>query len=146
MQTEILDKMDPNMPFFGYVSVRICKQTNTLLGMQQWPTSVMIEVVSFGDDWGRQFMSQLQMTAVDFMARGGDAMLHWGLENDQLTARHLTSIPALQTPSVPHGRQPPLSKLDAFKLVRSILATNNGSNAPGLFRVFDSAFTARLNL
>ncbi len=44
LRTEILDKMDPSKPFFGYVSIRLCPQTKTLLGMQQWPLSVMIEV------------------------------------------------------------------------------------------------------
>jgi hypothetical protein len=146
MQTQILDKMDPNKPFFGYVSVRITPQTSTLLGMQQWPTSVMIEVVSFGDAWGIQFISQLQAAALAHINQGKDAMLHWGLENDQMTAAHLNNIPALQNLSVAHGAQPPLSKLAAFKLVRALLAANNGRNPPTLFRAFNNSFTARLNL
>jgi hypothetical protein len=146
LQTQILDKMDPTKPLFGYVSVRICPRTNTLLGMQQWPTSVMIEVVSFGDDWGKQFISQLQSAALAYIAQGKDAMLHWGLENDQMTGAHLNSIPALQQPSVANGANPPLSKLAAFKLVRSLLFTNNGLNPPALFPAFNNAFTARLNL
>jgi hypothetical protein len=115
--------------------------------MQQWgPISVMIEVVSFGDDWGKRFISRLQLDALAYMAEGKDAMLHFGLENDQMTWKHLNSIPVLQQPSVAHEPQPPLSKLAAFKLVRSLLVANNGINPAGLFRAFDNSFTARLNL
>jgi hypothetical protein len=106
----------------------------------------MVEVVSFGDAWGKQFISQLQTAALAQINQGKDAMLHWGLENDQMTGAHLNSIPALQVASVAHGAQPPLSKLAAFKLVRSLLATNNGLNPPTLFRAFNNAFTARLKL
>jgi hypothetical protein len=34
VQTEILDKLDRHNPFFGYISVRLCKKTQTLMGMQ----------------------------------------------------------------------------------------------------------------
>jgi hypothetical protein len=146
LQRQILDKMDPHQPFFGYVSVRLCPQTSTLLGMQQWPMSVMIEVVAFGDDWGKQFISQLQSATLAYIGQGKDAMLHWGLENDQMTSIHLNSIPALQQPSVAHETQPRLSKLAAFKLVRSLLFANNGLNPPALFPAFDNAFTTRLKL
>ena len=36
LQKEILDKVDAAGPFFGYVSIRVCRQTNTLMGMQQF--------------------------------------------------------------------------------------------------------------
>jgi hypothetical protein len=146
IQSQILDKMDPEIPFFGYISVRLCPQTSTLLGMQQWPTSVMIEVVSFGDAWGIQFIGELQAAALALIDRGGDAMLHWGLENDKLDAAHLNTIPALQQATVPQAGGRNLSKLAAFKLVRSRVASNNGKNPPSLFPVFDNAFTGRLGL
>jgi len=52
LMREILDKIDAYSPFFGYVSIRVCSMTNTLMGMQQFgdaknPYSVMIEVVAF---------------------------------------------------------------------------------------------------
>jgi hypothetical protein len=147
LQNQVLDKMEQNKPFFGYVSVRLCPQTATLLGMQQWkPISMMIEVVSFGDDWGKQFISQLQSAALAYMGAGNDAMLHFGLENDQMTSKHLNSIPALRQASVVHGTQRPISKVEAFKLVRSLLFANNGKNAPGLVPAFNNSFTARLQL
>jgi hypothetical protein len=146
LQTQVLDKMQPNMPFFGYVSVRLCPQTSTLMGMQQWPTSVMIEVVAFGDPWGIQYCSQLQAAALAYIAQGNDAMLHWGLENDQMTSMHLARIPALQQASVSQSGRQPLTKLAAFKLVRSMLAANQGLNPTSLFPAFDNGFTARLNL
>ena len=51
LMREILDKIDAYSPFFGYVSIRVCSMTNTLMGMQQFgdaknPYSVMIEVVA----------------------------------------------------------------------------------------------------
>src|SRR2546423_2988771 len=55
LQTEILDKVPLNKPLFGYVSIRLCRKTETLMGMQQFgdatnPCSVMIEVVGYGID------------------------------------------------------------------------------------------------
>jgi len=52
LMREILDKIDAYSPFFGYVSIRVCSMTNTLMGMQQFgdaknPYSVMIEVMAF---------------------------------------------------------------------------------------------------
>src|SRR5438045_2622498 len=35
IQTEILDRMIPQNPFFGYVSIRVCPKTSALLGMAQ---------------------------------------------------------------------------------------------------------------
>lgn len=144
LQVNILDQLDAAaQPFFGYVSVRMCPQTSTLLGMQQWPTSVMIEAVAFGDDFGKSFISQLQQKALAFIANGNDAMLHWGLENDQMTSVHLGAIPALQRPTVSNAA---ISQLQAFKMVRQLIYANNSNNPPGLFRAFDNAFTTRLNL
>lgn len=143
LQTEILDKMDPTKPFFGYVSIRLCPQTRTLLGMQQWPLSVMIEVVSFGDAWGRQFVGQLQQSVLAHMGGGNDAMLHWGLENDQLSAANLAHVPALQAQTVAY-QGGSVSKLAAFKTVRSLLFENAGANPSTLFRAFDNAFTSRM--
>jgi hypothetical protein len=152
VQTQILDAMHPELPFFGYVSIRICPNTNALLGMPQWgPLSVMIEVVAFGDDWGRTFVSILQTKTLAAILSGTlDAMLHWGLENDQLTAAHLAKIPALQLPTPDLANDGTntvsLTKLQAFKMIRDFLRSANGTNAPSLFRTFDNAFTTRLGL
>jgi hypothetical protein len=144
MQTRILDKMqNPKAPLFGYISVRLCPQTTSLMGMQQWPTSVMIEVVGFGDSFGKAFMRQLQSDAVAFVAKGNDAMLHWGLENDQVTAGLLNQTPALLKPL---ASTPSLNQLGAFRQVRKLIKTNLGTNPAGLFPIFDNAFTTRLAL
>jgi hypothetical protein len=47
-------------------------------------------------------------------------------------------------PIVPVAGQPPVSKLEAFRLVRRALFTNFGANAAGTFPVFDNAFTTCL--
>jgi hypothetical protein len=146
LQSHVLDKINPQQPFFGYVSVRICPQSSTLMGMQQWPTSVMIEVVSFGDPSGIALVGELQREAVGYIAARNDAMLHWGLENDQLTAAHLAAIPALQSPTVAHTGGPNLSKLAAFRAIRALVFSNLGANPGTLFSAFDNAFTRRLGL
>jgi hypothetical protein len=144
MQTRILDKMqNPKAPLFGYISVRLCPQTTSLMGMQQWPTSVMIEVVAFGDSFGKAFMRQLQSDAVAFVAKGNDAILHWGLENDQVTAGLLNQTPALLKPL---ASTPSLNQLGAFRQVRKLIKTNLGTNPAGLFPIFDNTFTSRLAL
>ena len=150
IQTEILDRMDPLIPFFGYVSVRVCPKTNALLGMPQWDKSVMIEVVSFGDSWGRNFMAGLQTRIVTKIRSGSlDAMLHWGLENEQLGESHLMSIPAMRKPTPGRAEDPaipnvPLDRISAFKQIRDAIRAAGGSNPSNLFPAFNNAFTARL--
>ena len=73
-------------------------------------------------------------------------MLHWGLENELMTARNLRSIPAINAPVVTNAAGPPLSKIDAFKLVRSTIASNFGQHPATLFPAFNNAFTSRLGL
>lgn len=142
LQSHILDAMrDAAAPLFGYVSVRLCPQTTTLMGMQQWPTSVMIEVVGFGDAYGRTFVAQVQRDALNIVAAGGDAILHWGLENDQVTSTVLNKTPALTRPT---QSNPALSQIAAFRQVRALIKSNLGNNPAGLFPVFDNAFTARM--
>jgi hypothetical protein len=143
IQTEILDRMSPQLPFYGYVSVRVCPKTKALLGMPQWNPSVMIEVVSFGDNWGRLFMTTLQTRIVAAILSGRlDAMLHWGLENEQLTGTHLRKIPAMNIDNT----RAPFDRVAAFKSIRDNLRQAFGQNPNNLFRAFDSAFTARLGL
>jgi hypothetical protein len=142
IQTEILDLM-PNRNFYGYISVRLASKTQTLLGMQQFaddvnPCSVMVEMVGFADQYAREFIQRLQKRTLQLVKSGEiDAMLHWGLENDQLDASHLAATKVLQAPS-----RSGMSRLSTFKAVRSLLNVA----APGAFRAFDSAFTERLGL
>ncbi len=142
LQSHILDAMrDAAAPLFGYVSVRLCPQTTTLMGMQQWPTSVMMEVVGFGDAFGKAFVAQVQRDALNVVSSGGDAILHWGLENDQVTGAILNKTPSLKRPT---QSNPALSQVAAFRQVRALIKSNLGDNPAGQFPVFDNAFTARM--
>jgi Protein of unknown function (DUF1573) len=141
LQKEILDKVDAAGPFFGYVSIRVCRQTNTLMGMQQFgdpvrPYSVMIEVVAFGTPNSIQFLRELQDRTLALVNTGLDAMLHWGLENDRVTGDNLRKTMGLRRPSA----NPDLSRLDTFKAVRGLVR----AVSPATFSVFDNAFTARM--
>jgi hypothetical protein len=141
LQTEILDKVDAFRPFFGYVSIRVCSRTKSLMGMQQFgdaknPYSVMIEVVAFGTPNSIQFLQDLQVRTMARVANGLDAMLHWGLENDRVTGDHLRKTMALRRPSA----HPVMSRLDTFKAVRGLVR----AVSPATFSVFDNAFTARM--
>ena len=142
IQTEILDKMGRNKPFYGYISIRLCSKTDTLMGMQQFgdatnPVSVMVEVVAFANDYAREFVGELQQRTADRIDKGLDAMLHWGLENDAITAKHLGATKALQAQS-----RSGMPKLSTFKAVRTLMH----AAAPTTFHVFDNAFTQRLGL
>ncbi len=152
IQREILDRMIPQMPFFGYVSIRICPKTNALLGMPQWDKSVMIEVVSFGDPWGRLFMLTLQTRIVAAILSGTlDATLHWGLENEQLASAQFRAIPAFTKPTPGLAQDDsngnaPLNRIEAFKRIRTLLRDEGKGNPAGIFRAFDNAFSTRLGL
>lgn len=138
LQAEVLDRIARSgMPFFGYVSVRMCPRTRALLGMQQHAPSVMIEVVAFGTPSARAFVTALERRTVEMIRGGLDAMLHWGLENTTLDAEALRSIPSLNAGS----REEP-SRLFKFLGVRRAIRAVRGA-APN---VFDSAFTRRLGL
>ena len=143
IETEILDRMSAQLPFYGYVSVRICPKTKALLGMPQWDKSVMIEVVAFGDIWGRLFMTILQTRIVSLILQGSlDATLHWGLENNQLAGLHLAKIPALKV----GNDGAPFDRVAAFKQIRDDIRSAHGQNPNNMFRAFGNAFTTRLGL
>jgi hypothetical protein len=140
LETEILDKIDPARPFFGYVSIRITSPTKTLMGMQQFgdamnPHSVMIEIVAFASPNSQLFMRDLQVRTLDRISKGLDAMLHWGLENDRMNGGHLRATMALRRPA-----SPGISRLDTFKAVRGLLR----AASPAQTDVLDNAFTSRL--
>lgn len=140
LMTDILDRMDAARPFFGYVSIRVCSQTRTLVGMQQFgdpaqPFSVMIEVVAFASSNSLAFMRDLQQRTADKITGGLDAMLHWGLENDRINGGHLRKVLGLRRPASAN-----ISKLDTFKAVRALI----GVDSPATVRPFDNSFTSRL--
>jgi hypothetical protein len=124
-------------PLFGYISIRVCPQTKTLMGMQQYaPYSVMIEVVGYRSPEGNVIMDVIQEKFLEMNRKQRlQGMLHWGLENHMLKATDLPLTPlanAINSSST-------ISKLDAFKAVRTFLT--NGHQP-----VFDNNFTHRLQL
>jgi hypothetical protein len=120
-----------NKPLIGYISVRVCPPTNTLMGMQQFsPFTITIEVVGYRSPEANVVMDLIQTKAL----AAQNVMLHWGLENDQLTAANLSVMPVSQA-LAGTGQ----SKLSAFKAVRQLLTNGATSN-------FVNNFVTRLNL
>ncbi len=120
-----------NKPLIGYISVRVCPPTNTLMGMQQFsPFSIMIEVVAYRSPEANVVMDHIQTKAL----AAQNVMLHWGLENDQMTSANLSVMPVSR----------PLAgttetRLSAFKKVRQLLTNGKSSS-------FVNNFVSRLNL
>jgi hypothetical protein len=143
LQTVLFDDVLQNTmvagdkPLVGYISIRVCPPTQTLMGMQQYtPYSVMVEVVGYRSPEANVVMDLIQQKV---LAQNQEdrlrALLHWGLENQQLTAADLAFTP-LQDAVHPGSA---ISKLDAFKLVRQFLISGNPP-------VFDNNFVRRLGL
>jgi hypothetical protein len=130
LQNEILDQIEN--PFFGYVSIRFCPQTQALLGMQQHNSNVMIELVAFGTQSARDFVRDVQQRVADQIEDGLDAMLHWGLSNETLNASLVDRIPTINSGSP--------SKLTKFVSIRNLIAAPGTSS----INVFDNSFTRRL--
>jgi hypothetical protein len=135
----ILDKFmsdvsNPLVPIIGYISIRVCPPTKTLMGMQQYsPYSVMIEVVGYRSPEANTLMDMIQFGALNFSTAGPKPLLHWGLENDQLSGAYLTSTP-LGQPFTAN-----FTRLTAFTKIREFLMKGHPA-------VFDNNFTSRLGL
>ena len=88
-----------NKPLIGYISIRICPPTKTLMGMQQYaPFSVMLEVVGYRSPEADFVMDLVQQKVLQQnQSNGLQALLHWGLENQQLTGSDLTLTPLQDT-------------------------------------------------
>ena len=123
-----------NKPLVGYISIRVCPQTTTLLGMQQYgPHSVMLEVVGYRSPEANTVMDLIQRSALAFTGPGPRPVLHWGLENSMMDAAHLALTPLGQ----PYKGS--FTRLSAFSAIRQFLRQ---SHPP----VFDNAFTKRMGL
>jgi|GEM_PF-1959045 len=123
-----------NQPLIGYISIRVCPPTHTLVGMQQYsPYSVMIEVVAYRSPEAHRVMNAIQAKAIAWQQFGLRPLLHWGLENDQVTAAFLQGTPL----GKPYKVLP--SRLEAFKQIREYLRHGN-------FQVFNNAFSSRIGV
>jgi hypothetical protein len=137
LQSAILDSMRSSAAFMGYLSIRVCPQTNALMGMQQFaPHAIMIEPVAFrtpellGPFQG--ILDRLASWNTDYNAGG---MLHWGLENDTLNREQFENSAVTR----PFRAGSSISKLVAFKAIRSLLHGDHPA-------VFDNHFVKRLGL
>lgn len=133
----ILDKemTEGNQPLIGYVSVRVCPQTRTFMGMQQFePYSVMVELVGFRTPESNAVMDRVQTETLRLNREEElNAMLHWGLENDQLIYSDLERMPITQ----PLSSNPGISQLSAFLEVKQFFLGSHPA-------VFDNNFVRRL--
>jgi len=107
------------------------------MGMQQYsPYSVMTEVVAYRSPEANVVMDLIQEKVLEMNRKQRlQALLHWGLENQMLTAGDLPLTPLANA----IGPSSTISKLQAFKTVRKFLM--NGHQP-----VFDNNFVARLQL
>ena len=132
-----------NKPLIGYISVRVCPQTNTLMGMQQFkPYSVMIEVVGYRSPEANVVMDLIQQKTLDPKSTSADgrrvnAMLHWGLENDQMTKDDLLRMPMAGTKLL---KSAGFTRLTAFQRVRQLLIDGHTPSR------FENNFVRRLGL
>jgi hypothetical protein len=124
-------------PLLGYISVRVCPTTSTLFGMQQFSRhSIMIEIVGYRSPESDVLMYQIQQKVLYLNRTDLNAMLHWGLETDQMSSTDLLNTPLNNTlrPSST------ITKIEAFKTVRKFFLGQNK------FNPFDNNFTKRLGL
>jgi hypothetical protein len=126
-----------NKPLIGYISIRVCPSTKTLMGMQRFaPYSVMIEIVGYRSPEANVVMDAIQKMVLTHNAKSKlGALLHWGLENQLMTATDLEHTP-LREPIRPNS---PFTNLSAFKAVRRFLRKDHSP-------VFDNNFVRRLDL
>jgi hypothetical protein len=116
-----------NKPLLGYASVRVVPPTTTLMGMQQFsPYSVMIELVGYRSPEARQVLQAIQQRVITLNATSGlNAMLHWGLENDQLNATNIAQTPLGQPVGALAGAP---TKLARFQAVRALFGGAGTAN------------------
>ncbi len=143
LQRTIFDAiLDPlmngeNNPLIGYISIRVCPATRTLMGMQQFePYSVMVEVVGLRTIESNVLMDEIQRETLRLNREDGlDGVLHWGLETDQMIADDLNHMPVRQ----PMVSNPGYRRIDAWRAIRQMF----GEGQPASF---DNNFVRRLNL
>lgn len=135
----ILDKImtAANNPLIGYISIRICPQTRTFMGMQQFESySVMIELVGLRTPEANVIMDAVQSETLRLNREEGlNAMLHWGLETAQMKADDLNYMPVTR----PIVSNPGYRQIDVVREVRHMFLKNH---AP----VFDNNLVRRLEL
>lgn len=133
---------DSDSPLFkkvmmGYISVRVCPQTNTLMGMQQFGRySVMVEVVAHRTPESSKLIDDLIQFTQNYKGfkEGELPPFHWGLDTEGFNADYLERTPFAQ-PYGPTGK----SKIELFKAVKEIIRDGHPA-------WFDNRFVARMGL
>ena len=94
LRTHMSEVSHPLKPLIGYIAVRVCPTTKSLMGMQQYsPHSIMVEVAGYRSPAANEVMNEIQAKALAFSTAGPKPLLHWGLENDQVTGAYLSGTP-----------------------------------------------------
>jgi hypothetical protein len=113
----------PRVYVGGYLALRITGKTEALLGMQRWSPTIHVEYMGIAETGGlRAFVNELQTRAI---ALGG--VLHFGLENDAMTAADLRASFGSEA-------------IETFRWARGVFSHN------GTLNTFDNSFTERLGL
>lgn len=132
----IIDEMKlENKVFLGYISVRLCPSTRTLMGMQQFKQyAVMVEIVAHRTPESNIIFDNL----IDFTKiysgfdYGQFPPFHWGLETEKIDQEYLLKTPFNQ----PYRGA--LTRLDVFKLAKRIIRNDHHE------AIFDNTFVARM--
>lgn len=128
------EKAALNKVFLGYISIRLCPNTRTLMGMQQFsPYSVMVEIVAHRTPEANEIFDSLIDFTKDYshFRNGEYPPFHWGLETEKIDRAYLENTPFGNI--YKNG----LTRLAVFNLVKERL--RNGH--PPLF---DNTFVARM--
>lgn len=128
LKRELLDDLlraDAPRLLLGYISVRICRQTKSMVGMQQFgPHSIMIELVGYRSPEAAQLFDAIQQRVIDknLQPGGPGALLHWGLQNEKFTHDHLVTTP------IAKGTGAGPTRAQIFKAVRELVAQDRFLN------------------
>ncbi|MDI1352883.1 MAG: hypothetical protein PSV35_09005, partial [bacterium] len=126
-----------NKVFLGYISIRLCPQTNTLMGMQQFsPFSVMIEVVAHRTLESNEVFDDLIKFTKGYMSFSSSNIgtypcFHWGLETEEIDKVYLAKTPL----NLPYKDS---TRINKFKGVKHYICGSNKN--------FDNYFVERMGL
>ena len=147
----VLDMIDQHSDrgsaFMGYLSTRICPQSRTLLGMQQFDKTVMVEIVAHRTPQANQvFDDIIEFTKIFNVLQEGPLLegasstqlfpnFHWGLETEWFDSDYLEKTILNE----PYRTGLSLTRLQLFKLIKRYLSR-------GQPLVFDNGFVKRMGL
>jgi len=123
-----------NKVFLGYISIRLCPKTLTVMGMQQFgDNSVMVEVVAHRTQEANDIFDGL----IGFIKgwpgfiKGQFPPFHWGLETETIDSSYLDTTPFAGKYNAT------MSRIDVFRYVKKLILNGN-------LPIFDNNFVARM--